>query len=564
MFIKKFGLFLLILVLAACGGGGGGDFGQWDGYDNTGVNATATPEYLAARFEYGDYGYDVSANSYDMPRQDYYDVSFFPGTDANSGIPVSLISVLLPLSGPDAKLGQQIKHAIEIAFFQIQPRDILVSFHDLSGTNDKKVETIENVINRGPDMVIGPVFADDAKLVRNMKPDELPVITFSSDTSALGRGVLSIGLMPNQSVETIVRQMSGAGHKRVLFLSPDNASGHLNASAAIESARAYGLEIAGLYYYKSGDTDSIKDTASRATLNQYRTTANKKAKETLSNILIREELCAADKASLTRQLEKLNKSDTIGELPYDAVLFLGTATDSKTLASFLRYYDLNPRQVKFFGTALWDSKILFNDITLAGSEYSSLPAGIAEFNRLYRDIQGDEPERIASMGYDAAMLTINTLQSKQSAPAYLLSPSGYRGLDGLFKLHANGTNERALEVMELTGTGSPRLRVPSVKNFMNPIYATGIPRAQKPAEYEITTGINPNDYITIPAELQSKYRINTYGARRTPATISAPAPVAPVIILPEDDSDIFDNPDFQPLVYDPVNRADIDQVELYR
>jgi hypothetical protein len=558
MFIKKIGLFLLVWALAACVGANNGDFGQWDERAEPTATAAA-PQSLASGFEYGSPSDDAATweNS-------GHDPFSFPADGSDVNAAVSTVSVLLPLSGPDARLGQQIKHAVEIAFFQNQPRGVLVSFHDLSGNADKKIATIDAVLTRSPDMVIGPVFADDAKLIRDMKPDELPVLSFTSDAGALGRGVLSVGLMPNQSVETIIRQMAGEGYGRVLFLSPENQSGYVNASAAIESARAYGLEIAGLYYYKSGDTDSIKDTASRATLTQYRVAANTRAKETLSAILIKESLCPADKISLTRQLEKLNKQDALGDLPYDAVLFLGAATDSKTLASFLRYYDLNPRKVKFFGTALWDSKLLFNDITLAGSEYSSLPAGIAEFNRLYRDINGDEPERIASMGYDAAMLSLNTLQARNDIPRYLLSPSGYRGLDGLFKLHANGTNERALEVMELTGAGSPRLRVPAVRNFINPIYMTGVPRAQKPAEYDITSSINPNDYVTIPADLQSKYHLNTYGSKRDRGIAPTPSPAHPVMILPEDDADVFDDPDFQPVTADPVNRANIDEVELYQ
>lgn len=557
MFIKKLGIFIVLLVLGACTGTQNPDGGEWARYAGTSVAATDAPAHLASGFTYE---YDFLPAPYAVPG------SFPDGNNIGTAPTSSAVAVILPLTGPDAALGRQIKHAIEIAFFQEQPGDIMVSFHDLSGTRDQKITTIENVIAQAPTMVIGPLFAEDAKLVRDLKPDALPVLSFTSDAAALGDGVLSVGLMPNQSVEAIVRRINQEGRRRVLFLAPENQSGYLNAASAVEAARTYGLDIVGLYYYRAGDTDAIKETAARATLNDYRVAANTRAKEILSTILIRETLCPADKTSLTRQLNALNAKDAIGDLPYDAVLFLGAAPDSKTLASFLRYYDLNPRKIKFFGTALWDSKILFNDITLAGSQYSSLPAGISEFNRIYRDIKGEEPERIASMGYDAAMLAINTLQSARNIPAYLLNPSGFAGLDGLIKLHADGTNERALEIMELAGTGSPRLKSPAVKNFMAPIYLAPLPRNAKPAGFDIGDSYNATDFITLPADLAGKYRSDSFGTRRSPAVTAIPNTPAPptVIVLPEDDADILDSPDFNPITSGDVRRTNIDETVVYQ
>ncbi|MCL2330983.1 MAG: penicillin-binding protein activator [Proteobacteria bacterium] len=551
MFIKAsgriFGLLSLAfgLLLSACTNNGG----EWGDYPAN-VQPAAAPMPIAQNFNDGFYGsQDIQ---YSAPQAQ-------PQSGANL-TPVKTVAVLLPLSGPNAKLGTQLKHAVEIAFFQRQPKDILVSFHDLSGNTENKIGVIDNVLSKYPDIVIGPIFAEDAKLIRDRKPDALPVLSFTSDPTALGRGVLSMALMPNQSVEAIVSRAAAGGMKNVLFIAPDNQSGYMNAASAIDSARIYGLNIAGLYYYAAGNTDSIKSTAERATLYGARTDANTRAKEILSNILIKEQLTPADKSSVSRQLNALNKRDTMGGVPYDSVLFLGTASDSKTMASFLRYYDLDQKSVKFFGTALWDSTTLFSDMTLAGSEYSSLPAAVTEFSQIFQDIEGIAPERIASMGYDAAMLAINTLQSGAPAPQYLLNPGGFAGLDGMFRLRASGANERALEIMELTGSGRPMLKAGAAKNFMNPIYQTGLPRIAKPAEYPVKAAIYPNDFITIPANLQDKYRSRTYGPG-TAGTIAQPASVP--VILPEDDSDVINDAEFQSAQPDAVSRQNIDEVEVY-
>ena len=572
MFIKKLGTFLVCLVLAACAGQNYNDWDEFEAIEQG--QPTSMPEDLVMG-GLDDYGLPFSLESVttyvDIPCEGdvvcaEYDMPGFMDLLPDSGPPIHTVAVLLPLSGPDAALGRQIKYAIEIAFFQRQPWNILVSFHDISGPRENRHQTIERVISRKPNIIIGPIFAEDSKLVRELKPTELPVLSFTSDPSALGNGVLSVGLMPNQSVETIIKQIAGDGRRSVLFLAPDNVSGYINAGAAIESAMAYRMDISGLYYYAAGDTDSLKATAQRATLFPARSAMNDKARETLSNILIRERLCDADKISLTEQLTTLNKRDTLGNVPYDTVLFLGTAPDSKTLASFLRYYDLDQRSVKFYGTALWDSKILFSDITLSGSLYSSLPAIVSDFSRIYRDIRGIDPERISSMGYDAAMLAMNALQSKKDLPTFLLNPSGFTGLDGLIRLRANGTNERALEVMELTGGGFPRLRNPAPKNFLNPIFITRFPYTTKPAELELSTDIDPSDYVYIPAELRDKYRLAPYGRRSAPVAelpqIPTPMIVQKVDILPEDDSDIMNDPDFHPYFMEPVIRQNIDEVTV--
>jgi hypothetical protein len=552
MLIKKILSLLLILSLAACTNSGM-DWGEYPADEYP----AGMPENLAREF---DYNYRAKAEE-ELSAQSRQSIPDYPVPEN-----AKVVAVMLPLSGAGAEIGTEIKRAVEIAFFQKQPRDIVATFYDLSGSMDDKARIAGMVLARRPDMVIGPVFSEDARIIRAMKPEELPVLSLTSDPSALGYGVMSVALMPNQSTESILRQRSETGRERVLFLAPDNLSGYMNANAAIESARDRGLHISGLYYYAPGVTDSIKETAERATLYPARAAALARAKEVLSDILIKEPVNAAEKAFLTRQLEALSKKDTIGDMPYDAVLFLGTASDSKTLASFLRYYDLDQKKVKFFGTALWDSPLLFGDITLAGAEYSSLPAISEEFSKIYMDITGKEPERVASMGYDAAMLSILTLMSSDPAPRYLLNPRGFTGIDGLFRLRADGMNERALEIMSLTGGGAPRLKIPAANDFNTPLYRTDVPGTGKPAELEATASINPDDFIRIPEYLRKKYKSQTYGGRghkHIPQTQPAPSEVF-VEILPEDDSDAVPAPDFytRPNAGAAVQRMNIDEVEI--
>ena len=118
------------------------------------------------------------------------------------------VAVLLPLSGAGGNLGSGIQHAIEIAFFQKQPRNIMVSFHDLSGTDDQKRAVIDMVLANNPNMIIGPLFSDDVELLKEKKPDNLPALTFTSAKQALGGGIFTMALLPNQAAEAVVKQIA--------------------------------------------------------------------------------------------------------------------------------------------------------------------------------------------------------------------------------------------------------------------------------------------------------------------------------------------------------------------
>ena len=128
-----------------------------------------------------------------------------------------------------------------------------------------------------------------------------------------------MNLMPTNSVEAIATEMSADGIKKFIILAPDTESGRLMAGTAKNAASIYNMDLVGIFYYTSGNSDSIKDAAAAASMNAARTAANTRAREILSDILTRERLTAIEKSSLEIQLEKISKSDTLGAIPYDGI-----------------------------------------------------------------------------------------------------------------------------------------------------------------------------------------------------------------------------------------------------
>ena len=536
MFIKRFfNLFLLATIISGC------TQMQPDWNAQYGTLPAGKPGNIQQSVYFPEYGMYLDQTD-----------TYAPKTG------VKTAAVLLPLTGENANLGDGIAKAVQLAFLQKNYKNISISFIDTGKDIDTAVDT---ALTKNPDIIIGPVFSKNTKELAHSKPFDLPVLSFSSDPEVIGGGIMTFALLPTQSVEAIVNEIKSDNTKRLLILAPDDQSGKIMASAALSSADLYDVQIAGLQYYTPGDQDSIKEISKYVSMFDARSSANTRAREILSDALINEKLTNKQKSSLNTQLDKISKLETLGDVPYDAVLLLGNAPDSKALTSFLRYYNVGIRDVKLYGTALWDSPEILRDFSMSGAKFAGMPEISESFVQLYENTYKKKPNQIDSFGFDAANMAIGMMLSEKPSGAYLLDPSGYKATSGLIRLMPSGENTRALQIMKLNGTENAKLVKSAVDDFIKPIYGLKIKDLYNPDSIELTgSGINPNDYINLPETIAYKYTSKTYGANmRAP---EKKEPVTEAIILPEDDSEVITNDKFKPTNLETIDRKFIDSVEV--
>ena len=467
------------------------------------------------------------------------------------------MAVVLPMSGDAASTGQSIRTSVEMAVLASEANNLTVSFFDSA----RGVDAVHDVLSSNPDVVVGPLFADDVRALRDEKPSSLPVLSFTSDATAVGDGVMTMNLMPTNSVEVIVKEMQLDNRKSFIVIAPDSDSGHLLAGVAESAARIYNVPLIGAFFYDEHDSESIKYATEKASMNVARSVAHTRAREILSDMLTDETLTAIERSSITIQLDNLAKNDTLGVLPYDAVLFLGTADDTKSVASFMRYFGVGSRDVKFYGTAMWDGTDIVSDLTMSGAKYAALPEINEDFVVAYERVAGIKPNRLASIGYDATNMAISMMYSDKSQAAYLLDPSGYVGVDGIVRLRPTGDNERALRIMQLNGNGKPNVVRNAATDFMVPLYNIEQRHISPVSETPLQTrGVNPIDYIRIPERLRGKYKSNTFGANMT--SESNVKTVDVVSVVPEDTSTAIVSQDYKPVKLAPVTKTLIDSIEV--
>ena len=129
---------------------------------------------------------------------------------------------------------------------------------------------------------------------------------------------------------------------------------------------------------------------------------------------------------------------------------------------------INIKRLQLLGTGLWDDPRIFATPALDGGWYAA-PDGVGyrNFSARYRTRYKQDPVRTATLAYDAVALIaalVKTQGAQRFSPEILTNPSGFSGIDGLFRFRADGTNERGLSVLRVA-TAGPQVIAPAPKSF---------------------------------------------------------------------------------------------------
>ena len=115
-----------------------------------------------------------------------------------------------------------------------------------------------------------------------------------------------------------------------------------------------------------------------------------------------------------------------------------------------------PRK-QLIGTGLWDDPRIFAEPGAQGGWFAAPdPSGFRAFSGRYRARYGQDPVRPATLAYDAVSLVaalVKTQGPARFAEETLTNPSGFAGIDGVFRFRPDGTNQRGLAVMRVTPSG---------------------------------------------------------------------------------------------------------------
>ncbi len=335
-----------------------------------------------------------------------------PPTTAD-GPPVK-VAILVPLSsqGQPGLIAKSLKQAAELALFERDNPNLQLLVKDDLGTPEGARAAAEDVLKRGATLILGPLYAKSVLAVAPAaRKAGVPVVAFSNDSQVAGNGVYLLSFQPGPEVQRIVAFAARRGRKRYAALIPQD-----NFGKAVEPAFRDAVGRAG---------------GSVAAMETYPASAN----------------------GLLDPLRKIGAAIAAAELeatPIDTLFVPGGPEYLENIARLLPHAKIDAGKVKLIGTGGMDYPNAGRDKSLIGAWYPGPdPRGWSDFAQKYAKTYGQGPPRLAGAAYDAVNLAIALAGEGRYTAASLTRASGFAGIDGPYRLLADGTTERSLAILEV-------------------------------------------------------------------------------------------------------------------
>lgn len=314
------------------------------------------------------------------------------------------VALLVPMSGSNGAVGQSIANATTMALLDTNADNLRITTYD-TAANARSAAA--RAVADGNKLILGPLLADNVPLVlAEARPADIPLITFSNDTSVAGPDVFVMGHVPEQSISRTVDYARKRGSATFAAIVPDGEYGQRAEAALTAAVAQVGGQYAGSERYARGNT------------------------------------------SIVSAAERLKARGG-----FDAVLIADGARLSAQASAVFRPRGVGPTQI--MGTELWSGE---SAVTSSAAMREALFSAVSDarfkrFSDSYKGRFGGQPYRISTLGYDGVLLALRVARDWRVGRSFPVSQlrdkGGFLGLDGVFRFQRNGVVERAMEVREI-------------------------------------------------------------------------------------------------------------------
>lgn len=335
-----------------------------------------------------------------------------PTVSSSGPVPVALLVPGGSAQSGDQLLAKSLENAARLAIADLGNVRIDLRVYQTNGQGAAAGAVAQRAVADGARVILGPLFAQEANAAGvAVAPTGINVLSFSNNTDIAGANVFVLGPTFENTAQRLVRYSASQGQRRVMIVhdqTPGGDAGRKAITKAVQSAGATLVGAQGYEFSQNGVTQAAPSIAASARA------AN------------------ADAIFFT--------ADTAGSLPM--------------MSQMLRDQGLTPDQARYLGLTRWD--IPAATLSLPGVQGGWFampdPALYQGFQTRYQAAYGSAPHPVASLAYDgiaAIGALVQTGRGDALSRNALTQASGFAGVGGVFRLRADGTNERALAVAEI-------------------------------------------------------------------------------------------------------------------
>ena len=339
------------------------------------------------------------------------------------------IGLLIPMTGENKDIGNQIIKAIRIALKDIGSKNIEIYPRDTNSDPNQTIKSAIELKEMGIKIVIGPIFHKNLIYLDEIK--EITFVSLTNKTLDLPDNVISSGINATSQLNTIKRFIELNKIKKTIFLTPINDY-ESEIKNAIKNSK---IEILKHHFY---DTEPTKLTAQIEKITNY-----KRRKQNLLDEIKRVE--NSDLVDKDKQLEKLEKKYTLGKVNFDSVIISDFDESLKSVITSLLYTDVSPKKKYIITFNQWFDKSLLAENAIQPIYYPSInQKNLKNFEKKFQKQFNEFPNYLSLLSYDLIGLVyyLSLKDDSLDLEKIFKKENSFKGKIGIFKIENNKINHK--------------------------------------------------------------------------------------------------------------------------
>ena len=339
------------------------------------------------------------------------------------------IGLLVPVTGDNKELGQQIIKSTRIALKEIGSDEIEIYLKDTNSNPNTTIKSAIELNQMGVKIVIGPVFYKS--LVYLDEVEDVTFLSLTNKTLGLPKNVISAGINATSQLNAIKKFIESNKIKKTIFLTP-------KVDYESEIKKAINQSKIKIYKHYVYDTDPTKLTAQIEKITNY-----KIRKQNLADEIKRVE--NSDIPNKEKVIKKLEKKYTIGKLNFDSVIISDFDESLKSVITSLLYTDVSPKKKFIITFNQWFDKSLLKEETIQPIYYPSInQKNLDDFkNKFFREFN-EYPNYLSLLSYDLVGLIyyLSLNDDLNDLGRLFKKKNSFKGKIGVFDIKDNKINHR--------------------------------------------------------------------------------------------------------------------------
>ena len=297
------------------------------------------------------------------------------------------VGLLAPLSGPYSEIGNSLLYSLQLALEEINDENVIIVPRDSGFNNKEKLSiAINDLRSLEVKVIIGPTTHKEFENVKRY--NDLIFISPSNISPEFSNNIISIGVSLESQITALTKFIKKQKKTRTIIMYPKNQY------LEFIKKKIENLNLKNVKTFTYSPNPEVL-TGEIETLTNY---SQRKRSLELRKKMFEDK----DDDQSIKELERLEKLYTLGNVNFDSVIIIDFGNNLKSVLTSLVYTDVNQDKVLFTTINQWFDESIFYENTIKNLYYPSVDyKEFKKYNNKYFQKFNIYPTEITILAYDA-------------------------------------------------------------------------------------------------------------------------------------------------------------------